>query len=112
MSDNDTSITVQRTIDAPADQIFEVLSNPARHAEFDGSGFVRSDDRSDRVTRTGEKFTMNMTGDHMGGDYQTDNHVTGYDKNHMLAWKTAPAGTDPPGWEWMYELEPEGPDAT
>lgn len=112
MSYDETSITVQRTIDAPADQIFEVLSNPARHADFDGSGFVRSDDRSDRVTRTGEKFTMNMTGDHMGGDYQTDNHVTGYDKNHMLAWKTAPAGTDPPGWEWMYELEPEGPNAT
>jgi hypothetical protein len=55
---------------------------------------------------------MNMSGNHMGGDYQTDNHVTGFDKNHLIAWQTAPADTDPPGWEWMYELAPQGSAAT
>ena len=40
----------------------------------------------------------------MGGDYQTDNTVTGFDANHLIAWKTAPAGTEPPGWEWIWEL--------
>ena len=55
---------------------------------------------------------MNMTGDHMGGDYQTDNTVTGYDANHLLAWQTAPADTDPPGWEWVWELHAEGSEAT
>ena len=55
---------------------------------------------------------MNMTGDHMGGDYQTDNTVTGYDANHLLAWQTAPADTDPPGWEWVWELQAEGSEAT
>jgi len=48
----------------------------------------------------------------MGGDYQTDNTVTGFDENKMIAWKTAPAGNEPPGWEWTYELTPTGPDAT
>lgn len=105
-------MTVTRTIDAPADAVFDVLSNPARHAELDGSGFIVSDDRTDRITAVGQVFTMNMNGPHMGGDYKTDNHVVGYDKNKLLAWKTAPAGTEPPGWEWVWELTPQGADAT
>ncbi|MDO9457727.1 SRPBCC family protein [Nocardioides sp.] len=105
-------IEVHRTIDAPTTTVFDVLSNPQRHAELDGSGFVISDDRSDRITGTGQTFRMNMSGDHMGGDYQTDNTVTGYDENKLLAWQTAPAGAEPPGWEWVWELEADGPDAT
>lgn len=42
----------------------------------------------------------------MGGEYQTDNHVIGYDENKLLAWQTAPAGTEPPGWKWVWELTP------
>ncbi|MGA8255544.1 MAG: SRPBCC family protein [Nocardioides sp.] len=105
-------ITVTRTIDASTRDVFDVLSNPERHAELDGSGFVISDEKSDRITGTGQTFRMNMTGDHMGGDYQTDNVVTGYDPNKMLAWKTAPADTEPPGWEWLWELEAQGSDST
>lgn len=100
----DTNITVTRTIDASAADIFDVLSLPARHVELDGSGFVRSVDHGDRITAVGQKFTMNMAGDHMGGDYQTDNHVTGFDQNKLIAWKTAPAGSEPPGWQWVWEL--------
>src|SRR5689334_20692337 len=109
---DDTSITVSRTIDAPTTAVFDVLTNPERHAELDGSGFVLSDEKSDRITATGQVFRMNMTGDHMGGDYQTDNTVTGYDPNHLVAWQTAPADTEPPGWEWVWELEAQGSDAT
>ena len=109
---NDNRIIVSRTIDAPAPEIFDVLTLPSRHREIDGSGFVVSDDRTDRITGVGQVFRMNMTGDHMGGDYQTENHVTGYDKNSLLAWRTAPAGTEPPGWEWMWELKADGSDTT
>ncbi|BDZ59605.1 activator of Hsp90 ATPase-like protein [Barrientosiimonas humi] len=111
MSD-DTQITVERTIDAPASEIFDVLSNPKRHPQLDGSGFVRSEDQGDRIQQVGDVFRMNMEGDHMGGEYQTDNTVTGYAKDKLLAWQTAPADTDPPGWEWVWELEPQGPDST
>ena len=112
---NDTRISrisVSRIIDAPAPEIFDVLTLPARHREVDGSGFVVADDRTDRITSVGQVFRMNMTGDHMGGDYQTENHVTGYDKNRLVAWRTAPADTEPPGWEWMWELEADGSDST
>ena len=108
----DTSITVNRTIDHAAPALFDILTLPAKHVEIDGSGFVVSDEKTDRITATGQVFTMNMSGDHMGGEYQTDNHVVGYDKNHLVAWKTAPAGTEPPGWEWVWELTADGPDAT
>ena len=107
MSDQ-TSITVSRTIDASTKDLFEVLTNPERHVELDGSGYVVSDDRTDRITATGQVFRMNMNGPHMGGEYQTDNHVTGFAENKLVAWKTAPAGEEPPGWEWVYELKSEG----
>ena len=109
---DEKKITVSRTIDASAKDIFDVLSLPDRHVELDGSGFVRSVDHGDRITAVGQKFTMNMSGDHMDGDYQSDNHVTGYDEGRLLAWQTAPAGTEPKGWEWVWELEPNGPDST
>lgn len=48
----------------------------------------------------------------MGGEYKTDNHVVGYDENKLLAWKTAPAGTEPPGWQWVWELKPQDADST
>jgi hypothetical protein len=107
-----TSITVQREIPVSAKELFDVLSNPHRHQEIDGSGFVRGLDQGDRITRVGQKFTMNMTGDHMGGEYQTDNIISGFDPDKLIAWKTAPAGTEPPGWEWLWELKPEGSDST
>ena len=91
---------------------FDVLSNPQRHPALDGSGFVRSVDHADRIQKVGDVFTMNMQGDHMGGEYKTDNHVSGYAKDKLLAWKTAPAGTEPPGWEWLWELEAQGPNET
>lgn len=105
MSD-DTSISASRTINAPAKDIFDVLSNPERHAELDGSGFIRSDQKTNRIQKVGDVFTMNMEADHMGGEYQTDNHVIGYDQNKLLAWKTAPKGVEPPGWKWVWELTP------
>ncbi len=111
MSDQ-TSVTVERVIDAPVDRVFDVLSNPERHQSLDGSGFIRGVDHADRIQHVGDVFTMNMEGPHMGGEYQTDNHVTGYAKDKLLAWKTAPAGTEPPGWEWVWELESQGPDST
>ena len=111
-------IVVSRTIEAPADAIFDIISNPKRHPEFDGSGSVRSADDTERITKTGEKFVMNMHREAMGGDYRTHNFVTAYDENKMVGWKPAPEGEDgsapegPKGWEWLYELTPQGSDAT
>jgi len=108
----DTAITVQREIPSSAKELFDVLSNPHRHPELDGSGFVLGLSKGDRLTRVGQKFTMNMTGVHMGGEYQTDNFVSAFDEDKMIGWRTAPAGTEPPGWEWLWELKAGGSDST
>lgn len=57
---------------------------------------------------------MNMHAEMMGGDYKTENHVTGLDPNKLIAWKPCPEGTsvEDNGWEWVYELQPEGSDST
>ena len=48
MTDTDR-ISVSRRIDAPAKDIFALLTLPSRHAEIDGSGFIRSDNHADRI---------------------------------------------------------------
>ena len=108
----DTNQTVSRVIDASAKDIFDFLTLPANHARFDGSEMVRSDEKTQRIQKVGDVFTMNMHAEHMGGDYQTDNHVVAYDENKLVGWQTAPAGTEPKGWEWVYRLEDQGSDRT
>ena len=108
----DTKQTVSRVIDASAKDIFDFLTLPANHARFDGSEMVRSDEKTQRIQKVGDVFTMNMHAEHMGGDYQTDNHVVAYDENKLVGWQTAPAGTEPKGWEWVYRLEDQGSDRT
>ena len=94
MSNDTTHVTVTRTIDSAAKDIFAVLTLPARHHEFDGSGMVRNADDTERITAAGEKFVMNMHGEHMGGDYRTHNFVTAYDENKMIGWQPAPEAGD------------------
>lgn len=110
MSDN--MITVQRTIEAPSEAVFAVLADPQQHRDLDGAGFVQGVAEGGPITGVGDTFTMEMRGDHMGGDYRTDNHVVEFEENRKLAWKTAPAGTEPKGWQWVWELEPQGSDRT
>lgn len=118
MSENQTHLTVTRLIDVPSKDIFEVLTLPARHHEFDGSGTVRNSDDTERIDKVGEKFVMNMHREAMGGDYRTHNFVTAYEENKMVGWQPAPEGadgtapTEPLGWEWVYELKPQGAGAT
>ncbi|MBD7994911.1 polyketide cyclase [Arthrobacter sp. Sa2CUA1] len=111
MSTEQSTISVSRVIDAAAGDLFHLLSNPERHPELDGAGMVISDEKTDRIAKVGDVFTMNMHNQKMG-DYKTDNHVTGFDPNKLLAWQTAVAGTEPAGWEWMWELDALGPEST
>lgn len=107
MNTSETSITVTRTIDASAKDIFDLLTLPSRHQEFDGSGFVRADDKAQRIQAVGDVFAMNMEGEHMGGEYRMYNHVSAFDPNKMVGWKPAQEATKdtPGGWEWLYELK-------
>lgn len=108
----ETQISVSRTIDAPVAEVFDFLTLPANHVALDGSGFIRSVSHGDRIQQVGDVFTMNMEGDHMDGEYQTDNHVIACARNTVVGWQTAPAGTEPKGWEWVWTVESAGPEST
>ncbi|WP_394213958.1 SRPBCC family protein [Brachybacterium vulturis] len=118
MNSSQTHLTVTRTIDVPAKDLFDLLTLPARHHEFDGSGMVRNADDTERIDKVGEKFVMNMHHQGRGDDYRTHNFVTAYDENKMIGWQPAneaedgTAPTEPLGWEWLYELKPRGAGST
>lgn len=118
MTHNETHVTVTRTIDVPAKDIFSLLTLPARHHEFDGSGDLRGSVDTERITKVGEKFVMNMHREDLGGDYRTHNFITAFDENKMVGWQPGnetadgAAPTEPLGWEWLYELKPQGAGST
>ena len=103
----ETTTTATRTIDAAANDIFDILSNPDRHQETDGSGMVRSADKGERLQKVGDTFTMNMHND--DGDYQTVNEVFAIQDDRVIGWKNVENTTAEVkvGAKWLYELSPE-----
>ncbi|NLX00474.1 MAG: dimethyladenosine transferase [Actinomycetales bacterium] len=101
-------VTVQRLIPAPAEAIFDILANPERHTEIDGSGTIRQarSSRGERRLKLGYSFGMDMS---WGVSYATRNVVTEFEENRRIAWRTlAPSPLDKlfTGRTWRYELEP------
>jgi uncharacterized protein YndB with AHSA1/START domain len=99
-------VSVERLIPADPEVIFELLTHPERHSEFDGSGTVRQSIRSGRKVGLGDSFGMSMK---WGVPYATRNVVREYEENRVIAWQTlAPSPLDKvfTGRTWRYELEP------
>lgn len=115
------TVSVSRRIEAPAAQLFALLSDPASHPSFDGSGMVR-DGRGNRpVSGVGDVFTMKMHNEEMG-DYEMSNHVVEYVPNERIVWQPVMSAATRPEdiaaigdsarQRWGYQLEADGPNAT
>jgi hypothetical protein len=115
-------VTVSRRINSSAHDIFQILANPARHQEFDGSDSLRGARSSEVVTAVGDVFVMKMHFPHLG-DYEMNNHVVEYEQDRRIGWEpeagrghpnAAPDSPDPARWgqRWSYQLTPDGPGAT
>ena len=91
-------ISVEKIVPAPADQIFELLANPARHSEIDGSGSVKKSlaETPPRLT-LGAKFGMSMK---LGVPYKITNTVVEFEEGKQIAWRHFG------GHIWRYILEP------
>jgi len=106
MSEDRDVVTVERTIPAPAERIFAVLRDPARHREIDGSGTVRDAKGESAPLEMGSRFGMSMK---MGLPYSMVNTVVEYEPDRRIAWQTTgpgPIGRHVGGRIWRYELEP------
>jgi uncharacterized protein YndB with AHSA1/START domain len=109
MSDTKDVVSVERVIAAPADRIFDLLADPARHHDIDGSGSVRDAKESLGRLTMGAEFGMAMQ---LGYKYSTKNQVIEFDDGKRIAWQTTPGSSFQSkfagGRIWRYELEPSG----
>jgi hypothetical protein len=123
MADDDYQpVAVSRRVCAPAHDIFQVLANPARHPEFDGSEMLRGVVSDATISGVGDIFVMKMYYSEIG-DYEMNNHVVEYELDRRIGWEpeagrghpdAAPGSAEPARWghRWSYQLTPAGPDAT
>jgi uncharacterized protein YndB with AHSA1/START domain len=101
--------TVERLIPAPAERIFELVANPRRHQDIDGSGTVRDATDLPERLQLGASFGMNME---YGGAYTMTSTVIEYEDDRRIAWQSRPAAGSSRwrhifgGRIWRYELEP------
>jgi uncharacterized protein YndB with AHSA1/START domain len=113
-SDSDSSggdmvrdvVTVERIIPAEPAAIFDLLADPSRHHDFDGSGTVREARTGSERLALGSTFKMSMK---MGIPYSMVSTVTEFDENRLIAWQTrgpGAIGRHVAGRIWRYELEP------
>jgi uncharacterized protein YndB with AHSA1/START domain len=107
MTDSGDVVSVERVIAAPADRIFDLLANPDRHHDIDGSGTVRDAKQSPTRLTMRAQFGMSM---HLGVKYSMVNEVIEFDDGKRITWQTRPAGNLQGrlfgGRIWRYELEP------
>lgn len=98
--------SVERVIPAPAERIFDLLADPDRHRDIDGSGTVRDAPGGSQRLTLGATFGMKMK---MGMPYSMSNTVIEFEENRRIAWQTSkrlgPLGMIG-GRIWRYELEP------
>ena len=97
------TITVERTIAAPAADIFALVADAGKHQEIDGSGSVRGMRSPSEPLSLGTTFGMSM---HMGFAYRTSNRVVEFEQDRRIAWRTTGLFGIVGGRIWRYELEP------
>lgn len=83
-------------INASAQKIFAVLSNPHLHSVFDGSNTVKSAISGPEKLELGSKFTMRMK---LGVRYRVTNRVVEFEENALIAWRHLGR------WIWRYEIK-------
>lgn len=96
-------VSVSRVIAASPEAIFDILSDPARHGDIDGSGMVQQPRGESGRLEMGAEFSMDMKLGFL--PYRITNTVVEFEPNRLIAW------CHPGKHRWRYELEPvEGDD--
>ncbi|MBO0819868.1 MAG: SRPBCC family protein [Nocardiopsaceae bacterium] len=109
----DENVSATTIINAPAEAIFAVLADPARHAAIDGTGWVRESLDGKPLTEAGQIFRMAMYhAEHPDGNYQMANQILVFDPPRAISWKPGYDTGDGTlafgGWTWRYDLAPAG----
>ena len=94
----DRVVSVSRVVKASPEVIFDLLADPTRHGEIDGSGMVQKSLSGPPRLSMGSQFGMDMK---MGPiPYKIKNTVVEFEENRLIAW--AHMGKH----RWRYRLTP------
>ena len=106
MSSTADVVTVERVIPAEPGAIFDLLADPGRHHDIDGSGSVVGAKEGSGRLAMGSRFGMSMK---IGIPYSMVSEVVEFEDDRRIAWQTrgpGPIGGRLGGRIWRYELEP------
>ncbi len=93
------------SVTAPATAVFDLIADPHRHPEIDGSGTVRpSPVVGPARLSPGATFTVGMK--QYGVPYKITSKVTAFEDGRLLEWQ------HPLGHRWRWELEETEPGVT
>jgi hypothetical protein len=91
-------VSASRVIAATPEAIFDVLADPGRHGDIDGSGMVQDVRGESQRLGLGSTFGMDMK---LGPlPYRISNKVVEFEEDRLIAWSHFG------GHRWRYELEP------
>jgi len=91
------SLSRSAVVPAPPAEVFDLLADPRRHAEIDGSGTVKGVVSGPERLTLGARFGMRM---HFGLPYFIHNEVVELVPDRRIAWRHVGHHV------WRYELEP------
>lgn len=103
MSESGQVVSVERFVAAPPEAIFELLVDPDRHHDIDGSGTVVGAKQGSQRLRLGSRFGMSMR---VKMSYSMVSTVIEFDEPRVIAWQTRGPGNLGGGRIWRYDLQP------
>ena len=102
-------IEVQRTIAAPAADIFAVLCDPQGHVAIDATGMLQAAD-GEPVTAVGDSFVVHMDREALNdfpmGEYDVTVSISTFEQDREIAWTILGQIKPQIGHIYGYTLEP------
>jgi uncharacterized protein YndB with AHSA1/START domain len=98
---SDRIVSATRGIAAGAQEIFELIADPAQQPRWDGNDNLAQAPAGQRVHAVGDVFTMTTTTGNV-----RENHVVEFEEGRRIAWRPAEPGRPAPGHLWRWELQP------
>jgi len=109
-------IEVQRTIAAPASDIFAVLCDPQGHVAIDSSGMLQDAD-GDPVRAVGDSFVVHMDRESLNdfpqlGKYDVTVQIAEFEQDRLISWTILGQIRPQLGHVYGYQLQPTDDGAT
>ncbi|MGO9355152.1 MAG: SRPBCC family protein [Mycobacterium sp.] len=104
-------IEVQRTIPAPASDIFALLRDPQGHVAIDASGMLQDAD-GDPVQAAGDSFVVHMDRESLNdfpqlGKYDVTVQIAEFEEDRLISWTILGQIRPQIGHVYGYRLEPD-----